>query len=54
MPLVSSFKELPLYKWELSTSLYALLLETEFLFREMQLLPGFNLAIESEKFSNKL
>lgn len=54
MPSVSSFKELPLYKWELSSSLYTLLLETEFLFGELQLLPGFNLATESEKFITKL
>lgn len=55
MPLVSSsFKELPLYKWELSTVLYTVLLETEFPFREMQLLPGFNLAIEREKCVTKL
>lgn len=42
------FKKLPLYSWELSTALYTLFLETEFLFREVQLLSGFNLAIERE------
>lgn len=48
------FKNLPLYNWELSTVLYTLLLETEFLFSEVQLLSGFNLAIEREKWITKL
>ena len=43
------FKKLPLYDWESSIGLYTLLLETEFLFREVQSLSGFNLAIEREK-----
>lgn len=48
------FKNHSLCNWELSTALYTQLLETEFLFGEVQSLSGFNLVIEREKCISEL
>lgn len=48
------FKNCSLYNWELSTVLYTQLLESEFLFGEVQSLSGFNLVIEREKCVSEL